>query len=283
MEKIVIPDKGNIKKKIKKIKQDGVDKFFVLSDFDGTLTKIFYNETRRPSLISLLRDENYLGKDYSQKAKLLYQKYHPIEIDPKIPLKTKSKKMEEWWRVHYELLKQFGFGKTHVRKIINSGKIKLREGIGRFFYTLKIKSIPLVIFSSSSLGIDTILMFLKKERKLFDNVFVVSNILQWDRSGKFVGIKNPLIHSLNKEGKILKKFPDVFKKIKHRNNVLLLGNDIGDILVLKGLKIKNSIKVGFLNEKAEELLEDYKKHFDFLILNDGTMRGVNELLEIILN
>jgi hypothetical protein len=31
-----------LKKKIKAIKKDGLEKFFVLSDFEGILTKVFY-------------------------------------------------------------------------------------------------------------------------------------------------------------------------------------------------------------------------------------------------
>ena len=280
MGKIIFVNKEKLKKKIESIKKDGPENFFALSDFDGTLTKVFYRDKKRPSLISILRNENYLGENYSQKANALYEKYHLIETDPKIPLKIKRKKMEKWWRAHYRLLKQSGLRKIHLRKLIVSGKIELREKSDIFFDFLKEKSIPLVIFSSSGLGADLILIFLKKEKKLFENVFVVSNTLKWNKKGRFVGAKEPIIHSLNKEGKTLKKFPVIFEKIKKRKNVLVLGNDIEDLSVIKGLDIKNSIKVGFLNEKVKELLEDYKKHFDLLILNDGTMKAVNEVLKI---
>jgi 5'-nucleotidase len=282
MEKIIFVNQEKLKKKVNSIKKDGPERFFVLTDFDGTLTKVFYRGKKRPSLISILRSENYLGENYSQKANALYEKYHSIEIDPRIPLKIKKKKMEEWWRVHYRLLKQSGLKKSHLRKIIVSGKIELREKSDIFFDSLKRKSIPLVIFSSSGLGADLILMFLKKERKLFKNIFVASNSLKWDKRGKFIGVKNPIIHSLNKEGKTLKKFPTIFEKIKKRKNVLVLGNDIEDLSVIKGLNIKNSIKVGFLNEKVKKFSGDYKKHFDLSILNDGTMKAVNELLKSIL-
>ena len=279
MEKVIFVDKGKLKKKIALIKNDGPENLFVLSDFEGTLTKVFHRGKKRPSLISILRSENYLGEDYSRKAFALYEKYHPIEMDPKIPLKIKKEKMEEWWRVHYKLLKESGLKRIHLRKIIASGKIKLREKSDKFFNLLKEKSIPLIIFSSSGLGVNLISMLLKKERKLFDNVFIVGNVLKWDKKGKLSSVSEPIIHSLNKEGKILKKFPLIFEKIKRRKNVLVLGNEIDDLLVIKGLKIKNSIKIGFLNEKVKELLENYKKHFDLLILNDGTMKAVNELLK----
>jgi len=283
MEKVILVNKEKLKKKIKAIRKDGPEKLFVLSDFEGTLTKVFYCGKKRPSLISILRSEKYLGENYSQKAKALYEKYHPIEMDPRVPLKIKKEKMEEWWKTHYKLLKESGLKRYHLKKIITSKKIKLREKSDKFFNLLKGKSIPLIIFSSSGLGADLILMFLRKEKKLFDNVFVVGNVLKWDSKGKFIGSKEPIIHSLNKDGETFKKFPAVFEKIKKRKNILILGNDIDDLLVTKGLNIKSSIKVGFLNEMVKELLEDYKKHFGLLILNDGTMDAVNEMLKNILD
>jgi len=279
MKKIIVVNRKRLEKKIETIKKDGLEKFFVLSDFDGTLTKVFYRGKKRPSLISILRSEKYLGENYSQKANALYEKYHSIEINPKVPLKNKNEKMEEWWRTHYKLLKEFGLKKSHLKRIIVSEKINLREKSNTFFNLLKEKSVPLIIFSSGGLGASLILMFLKKEEKLFDNVFLVGNVLKWDKKGKFIGIKEPIIHSLNKKGKIIKKFPEVFEKIKKRQNVLILGNDIEDLSMIEGLNIKNSIKIGFLNNKTKESLKNYKKYFDILILNDGTMQAVNEVLK----
>ncbi|MBU1349747.1 hypothetical protein KJ978_03455, partial [Patescibacteria group bacterium] len=40
----------------------------------------------------------------------------------------------------------------------------------------------------------------------------------------------------------------------------------------------NLIKIGFLNENVKENLEEYKKNYDVVILNDGSMEYVNDLL-----
>lgn len=281
MKNTIIVNQKSLKKKIDLIKKDGLDKFFVLSDFDGTLTKVFYRGKTRPSVISILRSEKYLTQEYSQKAFALYEKYHPIEINPKISRAIKKKKMEEWWRVHYELLKKTGLRKHHLKKIIDSGKLKFRAGFSRFLTSLKENSIPLVILSSSGLGGDMIFMLLKKEKEFFKNIFVASNILKW-RKDKMVGVKEPIVHSANKEGSILKKFPNLFKNIRKRKNVLVLDNDMQASLMLRGLNIKNSIKVGFLNENVKELLPEFKKQFDVIILNDGPMNEVNNLLKELL-
>ena len=49
-----------------------------------------------------------------------------------------------------------------------------------------------------------------------------------------------------------------------------------------GFKYENIIRIGFLNYADEERLEDYKKNFDIVILNDSDLGFVNQLLKEIL-
>lgn len=49
--------------------------------------------------------------------------------------------------------------------------------------------------------------------------------------------------------------------------------------MIKGFKYGNIIKVGFLNKKVKENLEDYKKNFDVVILNDSNKFYVDKLLK----
>ncbi len=274
---VIIPDSEKLKRLKKKFSKDGISKFSVISDFERTLTYLFVDGKRVTSLISILRDENYLGNEYSKKAKALFNKYHPIEIDPKIPIEEKKSKMEEWWRKHYELLIKAGLKKHHIEKIINSGKIKLRKGCPEFLDFLYWHRIPLLIFSSSGLGGEVISAVFKKEGKLYPNIYIISNFLKWDKKGNFVGVKEPLIHSLNKNGSLIRKL-QVFKVVKNRKNVLLLGDNIEDCQMINGLKCENVIKIGFLNEEIEKNLNAYQSNFEALILNDNDMDFVNEIL-----
>jgi 5'-nucleotidase len=50
----------------------------------------------------------------------------------------------------------------------------------------------------------------------------------------------------------------------------------------EGLEHENIIKIGFLNENIKESLSEYKKNFDVIILDDGPMDFVNDLLKNIL-
>jgi len=175
IENIVISNPEELEKLKKSISEAGVEKLHVLSDFDRTLTTAFVNGKSIPSLISILRDGNYLTPDYAEKANALYAKYHPIEIDPKIPLEEKKRAMEEWWTTHFDLLIKSGLNKKDLEKVVESEKVRFRDGFEEFADFLWRHKIPLVIMSSSGLGGDAISMYLEGTGKLYDNVYIISN------------------------------------------------------------------------------------------------------------
>jgi len=278
LENVVISNPTKLEKIKKEFQKGGIEKLHILSDFERTLTYAFVEGEKVPSLISVLRSSGeYLGDDYARKAQALFDKYHPIEIDPKIPIEEKKKAMEEWWTTHFNLLIKLGLNKKHLEKAVKSEKIKLREGAEEFFNFLKKYKIPLIIMSSSGLG-EAISMFLEKEGKLLAHVYIISNSFFWDDNGNAVSVKTPVIHSMNKDETVLKDFP-FYDKIKDKKNVILLGDNLEDIEMVAGFNYDNLIKIGFLNEKIEENLEAYKKIYDILILNDSSMNFVNNLLK----
>jgi len=82
-----------------------LDQTHIIADFDGTLTKYFDEHGKsRPSIISLLRDENILDDDYSQQAKAMHAKYSVIEHDTSLPFEQRQDAMVEWRTTHKELL-----------------------------------------------------------------------------------------------------------------------------------------------------------------------------------
>lgn len=275
---IAIPSPENLEKLKSAIRNDGPENFHVLADFDQTLTKAFIGGRFVPSLISVLRDGSYLTADYAKKSHELFNKYHPIEIDTSLPPEVKDRAMVQWWKEHFEILFQAGLKRGDVESIVNSGKIKLREGLCDFIHFLGKRKIPLVIMSSSGLGGDALGMLLEKEGCSNGNTFFITNTLIWDDEGKAVGVKEPIIHSMNKDETILKNFP-AFQKIKDRKNVLLLGNTVEDVGMAAGVPYKNLLKIGFLNEKVEENLEEFKKTFDVVLTGDPGMEYINNLLK----
>ena len=280
-ENIVITNPEKLKKIKKGIAEGGAEKLHILSDFDRTLTTAFIDGKNVPSLISILRDGNYLTSDYSLKAQALYDKYHQVEINLSVPAAEKKKAMQEWWEIHFNLLIKSRLNKKDIERAVDAGKVKFRDGFGKFIDFLKTRNIPLVIISSSGLGADAIKMYLEKEGKLYENVYIISNSFEWNKEGYAVAVKKPIIHGMNKDETLVRDFP-VFETIKERKNVLLLGDSLDDVGMVVGFDAENLIKIAFLNEEVEDNLEPYKKAFDAVILNDGSMEYVNSLLKSIM-
>ncbi len=189
--------------------------------------------------------------------------------------------MIEWWTRHFALLIKSGLNKNDLKNIIDSGRVRLRQGCAELTDFLKRLNIPLVIMSASGVGIDPIAMFLEKEGKLYDNIHIISNYYEWDENGNAVGVKEPISHSLNKDETAIQNCP-AFEEVKNRKNVILLGDMLEDIGMVEGFDYDNLIKIGFLNEKIDESLEEYKRNYDIVILNDSSMDYINQLLKEII-
>ena len=115
---VIISNKVGFEKKKANFIKEGVNKIHILTDFDRTFTKAFFRKEKVSSLISKLRRGDYISKEYSQKAKELFEKYHPIEVSNKITPKEKSEKMLEWWSTHYKLLIESGLTEVIIDRCV---------------------------------------------------------------------------------------------------------------------------------------------------------------------
>lgn len=276
MKDVYIQDSKTLNKKISKIQKDGREKLHVVSDFDKTLTKAFVDGNKVHTGVAQIREGHYLTEDYSPKAFALHDEYYPIETADNISREIKSKKMQEWWSRHLDLMIKCGMNKRVIEDIIQKKKIKIRENALELLDLLYEKNIPLLIFSAG-VG-DIIEGYLKYENKLYDNIHIISNFYKFDEHGKVTGYKSNIIHSLNKNEIQLKGTP-YYDIIRERKNVILLGDSVDDLDMLQGIEHKEVIKIGFLNENIEKNLKKYKENFDVLILNDGSMEYVTSLIK----
>lgn len=276
-ENVFISNSERLERVKNEMIEDGLDSIHILADFDKTLTRQFVSGKEVPSLISILRDHNYLTPDYPEKAHALYDKYHAIEIDNNIPKEERMKAMHEWWSKHYQLLIESRLNKKDVVSAVESGHVEFRDGVLDFFDFLKDKNVPLVIISSAGLGKEAIEMYIENTGRLYDNVHIVSNEFEWDAGGYIVKVKEPIIHAMNKNETTLQEFP-FFEEIKDRKNVVLIGDSLDDLGMVEGFEYKNLLSVGFLNKKVEENLENYKKIFDAVITGDSDFSFINNLL-----
>jgi 5'-nucleotidase len=277
-KQIIIANPLKLNGAINQIKKAGPDKMHVLADFDRTLTKAFVGGRRVPSLISVLRDHHYLTPDYPAQAKQLYRQYHAIEISHQFSPSQKKKAMLEWWTKHFALLIKSGLSKKDIKKAMSSGHVKLRPGAVQFIKQLHKHKIPLIIMSSSGLGRDSVADYLTSHKLLLKNIFIISNVFRWNERGRAISVKQPIIHSFNKDETVVKKFP-IYKKIRNRTNVVLLGDNLHDVEMVTGFSCNNLLKIGFLNENIRHNLPEYKNNFDIIITHDGSFRYVNRVLK----
>ncbi len=277
MTSVIIVNEQELEGKKAKIHSDGDKNLHILSDFDRTVTYGLNKEGKRTNtVISQLRsDPKYLGEEYQKKAEELFAIYHPIEIDTTIPLLEKKAKMQEWWEKHFELIAKVGLTKGLIKKVVEEKPLIFRNGTLDFLDYLNEKNIPLV-FLSAAPG-DMLIKYLLKENMLFKNIQVISNLYEWDKEGRAIKIKEPIITSVNKdELSIINS--SIYQKIKDRKNIILLGDELEDSFMAKGIDYKTIIKIGFLNEKVEENLQKFKENYDIILTGDQDFNYVNKLI-----
>ena len=280
VNEIIIVDEKDFEKKKKRIVEGGVGKLHILSDFDRTITYGLNDGNRTPTVISQLRsDVKYLGEDYPKRANELFEIYHPIEIDSKIPLEKKKKKMDEWWMKHFNLIAEYDFTKKLIKQAVKEKPLRFRKGSLEFLSLLNEKNIPL-IFMSAAPG-DMIVEYLNENKLLLPNINIISNLYEWDKNGKAIRIKQPVVTSVNKDETLIHKFP-VYEKIKDRKNVILFGDGLEDVGMVEGSDYDNLIKIAFLNENVGENLPAFKKVYDVILLGDQDMSYVNKFMKEIL-
>lgn len=281
MENILIPNSEYVQDVIAKMSAQGSQFFHVVADFDRTLTKAFVHGKPRSSLESILEGEGLLGLEYSKKAKANFDKYYPIEIDPNISLADKKVAMQEWRTVQFKLMLDSWLTKDVIQKTMQSEKVILRTGYEIFFTTLEKNNIPLVVFSASGLWYEGISYWLQSVRALTKNIHIISNNFIRDTQGNAIGVQEPIIHSFNKSETTIKTF-SFYQEIVERKNVLLLGDSPGDVHMADGFDYEHIIKIWFLNNDTPANRTLFLEKYDVVILNDGSLDYVNDLLKKII-
>lgn len=202
--------------------------------------------------------------------------------------------MSRWGKSH-ALLLEGGLNYDSIISSVANATIGFRDGITRLFEILDEDGVPLLIFSA---GLADIIeeVLRQKLHRVFPNVRVVSNRMEFDENGDLTGFKGRIIHVLNKNEHALemamplhnddgtlvgdKGIPNAGASIvQGRSNVLLLGDHLGDLGMSDGVDYENRISIGFLNENVENWLDTYKEAFDIVVLNDGSLESVVELVK----
>lgn len=280
MTNILISNQQDFNEKLQNIITWWPEHFHVIADFDRTMTKAFAEGKPTVSLITRLQNW-FFPPEYADRSNALFHTYHPIEIDPSVSLDEKKKAMTKRWDKQFNLMLEYELTRDIIKQAMYSEDGMLREGHELFFDMLHQYNIPLIFLSASGLGYESVYYCLEHEKKLYDNIDIISNAFIRDEEGKAIGVREPIIHSFNKDETILKDFP-MYEDIKDRKNVLLLGDGLGDGHMADGFDYEHIIKIWFLNHDTPENREKYSEVFDLIILDDGPMHEVNEILKKIL-
>lgn len=277
---ISIPHPEKVEQIIEEMRREGREKLQILTDFDNTLTRAYVDGKKAPSIIAQVRDGNYLTTDYAPRAHALFAQYHPIELDPKVREEEKIAIMHEWWTVHFKLLVECGFNKQVIHDIVQKSTLQFRTGVQKVFITSYDNQIPIVIMSAAP-G-DMLEEHLKHEKLLFPNVHVIANLYEFDSAGNAIKIREPIIHSYNKHEVEIQGFP-VFETVKHRTNVILMGDSLGDPGMIEGFTYEHLLKIGFLNQDSIKNSKHFQGAYDILFTNDNGMEEVCDMLQHIVN
>ena len=227
---------------------------YVLIDFDRTITS--YDTT---TTWGLLEESELVDPKYSEESLALYNEYRPIELDSNMSFEEKNKHMEQWHKKVGSLLNKYHIFESTIDKIItNSNGLKLRKGSKNFLEQMHLLGVPVIIVSAG-VG-DFITRYLAKEHLLFDNITIYSNFFIFDSDGRIVSLKQPILHSLNKNQL------DYSKAIGDRDIGLLFGDQIEDKEMGKNL---STFDIGFCNLEIDSL-ERHKQNFDIVLTGDSS-------------
>ncbi|KAI8330030.1 pyrimidine 5'-nucleotidase [Blakeslea trispora] len=267
--------------KLQKIITDGRHNLHFISDFDMTMSRhwVRNQETdaleRNSSSHGIPARSGLLTEQYKIDTARTYNKYYPIEIDHTMTHDEKVPYMQQWWIEAHESLIAQKISKHDLETMAKNVKIELRSCLENVLVNCRDKQVPFLVFSA---GIGNIIEeILKKDGLFYDNMHIVSNMMVFDDNQICIDFKEPLIHVFNKSEFQLETSP-YYDTIKHRGNVVLMGDSLGDLQMSQGVAHDLCLNIGFLNHDIKSLETSYLDAFDLVIEGDANMQPVIEIL-----
>ena len=247
------------------------DNYYVVVDFDKTMTTVDSNTTW-----SLFSKSGYYDENYVIERNNNYNYYRPLEIDPNISDNEKTSIVKEWQEASYRLMLKYKVKESDIKRILQiKDTLKLRENVIDFIKYLKEYNIPLII-NSAGCG-NFIIELLKLNNCYFDNVYIYSNILKFENDIIIDSITD-IIHSMNKNDI---KLPNYFlDKIKNKKYTILIGDQLSDLRMSKSLPNNDIISFGFLESNIDKLKSLFIENFDVVLENNENFDYINKILKL---
>lgn len=245
-------------RKLEQINIDGIENLQVVLDFDRTITYGQKMDGQTPSMISFLRLSNMLGEEYYKLANANFRKYNPIETDTKIDPEEQRGLMQHWWEEHLSQVKDFNLTIEQIKEIAYSPQLILRPGMFQLFKFCELNKVPIIIFSANVLGKESITFFLDRFGINLENIFIITNELYFNSTGKIIDFKKPVIHSRNKNVNLISA--DL-----QRTNTILIGDNISDATMANDTPTGTVFRVATLDDSTAIKLAEYADVFDMII------------------
>jgi len=282
-QQLIVSNPDTFTRKLRAFQKGGKSNLIVISDFDYTLSPSKFNNIQVQSSHGILENCKAMPIEYKTKALDLFRHYHAIEISPTLNHEEKLPYMLEWWRKGHQLMIDYKLHKNYISQSVNDTYLPLRSGFRDLMNVLSQNSIPTLIFSAG-LGdiIEAVLINNEGSEILTPNLHIISNTLSFNNQGYLNEFQGKKIHTHNKSAKVFEGTP-FFYQCDKRENVLLIGDSVGDANMADGLHYNEILKVAYLNHHVEERLEEYMNVFDVVIVGDGSLAPVQTIVDIACN
>lgn len=254
-----------------KISQLNKNNFYIVADFDQTLTTKNSNTT-----LSLFSKSGFYDSNYLKERTDNYNYYRPLELDPSISDSEKFSIIKQWQEASYRLMLKYKVRESDIKKIINMpGMLTMRNGAIEFIRTLNQNNIPLII-NSAGCG-NFIIELLKKYNCYCNNIFVFSNILKF-HDDVIIDSISQIIHGMNKSH--IEVENSFYQKIKNKEYVIVIGDQLSDLKMSYNIPKKDVLTFGFLESNIEKLEEDFDRNFDIVLKNNEDFNDIAKILKL---
>lgn len=197
------------KEKIEKLNSNN---FYILADFDNTITS---KESK--SSMGVINNSEVFDINFRNEHNELCIKYKEKAIHSK-DYSVKNEMWNKTLRGFFELFKKYNLTEDLLKEIVNNSNIRFREGFENLFKFLYEKNIPVIIVSA---GVkNCIEMFLQKYNAFYDNIEIISNQIEFDDNGHIKKFPEFIINPANKNKVVFSE--DIKLKIRGRENIVLL-------------------------------------------------------------
>lgn len=286
---VVISDPAVFARKRAAMIAAGHSKLQVIADFDRTLSAFLTaNGSMCKASHQLLEScVGFNNATFQPKMDAINSKYFALEISHEITEEQRALHMLDWWHQAHDLLLEQNIHRDTIAEAVArsraDGTLELRRGSKQFLHLLNAHSIPALVFSAGLK--ETIRQTLSQESLLLDNLHLIGNEMVFSEStGVLQSFTSDTITSSNKNySHVMVQAPAFHDEAIARRNVILVGDNLGDAGMAAGMEdIDNCLRVGILLDKVDARLEQFKRAFDVVLLNDPDWSFVQGIVEEII-